>query len=134
MLAARDDQGFAVLEDLGFAKAGFLAQELELVVVADDDRGALDAVGQLAAVHARALLPGVEDVTDAERPALLRILHHRLGIVRRDDRQVAGIERPERQLAGVGHRARIEGRNLVVRLIGRAEEGGGELPRHLLDL
>ena len=120
---------FAAPRMLGFAEAGLLPQQLELVVVADDDGGADDAVAQLVARHARALLARVEDERDAERAALLGVLHHRARIVRRDDRQPAVADRPERQLPGVGHRAGVERRDLIVVDVGAAEERRGELAR-----
>ena len=75
-------------QDVAVVEPGLLLQHLELVVVADDDRRADDAFAQLVAGHPRALLARIEDVADAERPALVRVLHHRAGIVRRDDREV----------------------------------------------
>src|SRR6185436_11868341 len=88
VLAAGDDQMFGALQDVGLAEAGFLANQLELVVVADDEIRAVDAIGELGSAHAGALLARVENKTDAERPALFGVLRHRRGIVRRDDDEI----------------------------------------------
>src|SRR5262245_6398617 len=134
VFATGHDQRVAALEDFGLAEIRLLPEQLELVIVADHDAGTVDAFREVTALHAGALLTGIEDVANPERPALLGVLHHRTRIVWRDDRQVAAAERPERQLAGVGHRPGIERGDLVVGLIGRAEKRGGELPLDLLHL
>ena len=63
-----------LLEHFLLAHAGLLPDQLELVVVADQDMRAVDAVLQLVAGHARALLAGIEDERNLQRPALLRVL------------------------------------------------------------
>src|SRR5690606_37603108 len=118
-------------EHARLVEAGLLAQQLELVVVAHNHERAGKTRLELGTRHAGALLPGIEDVPDAEHAALFRILPHRVGIVRRDDGEVSGPRRAERQLTGVLHRTRIERRDLVVRLIGVAEERRGELAGNL---
>jgi hypothetical protein len=92
------------------------------------------ALAQLVSREPRTLLAGIEDVADAERAALIGILHHGAGIVGRHDRQIAVADAAERELAGVGHRARVERRDLVVVLVGAAEEGRRELAGHLHDV
>ena len=133
VLAAGDDQRLCLREHVALAESGLLPDQLELVVVADDEMRADDAVFELGARHARALLAGVEDVRDAQRAALLGVLHHRAGIVRRNDGQPALPCRAKRQLPGVGHRAGIERRDLVVLHIGAAEKRRREFPRDLHD-
>src|SRR5581483_7026183 len=73
--APRDDEHLGDSQDVALAHAGLLTEQLELVVVDDDDRRAGDAVLQRVAIHARALLAGIEDERDAERAALLGVLH-----------------------------------------------------------
>src|SRR5262249_23357974 len=63
-LAARDDERPAFLEDRPLVEPGLLPDQLELVVVADDQGGAGEAVGELGPRHARALLPGVPEEGD----------------------------------------------------------------------
>ena len=82
VLAAGDDQRPGHAEHVGLAHPGLLPDQLELVVVADDDGRALDAVAQLRAVHPRALLARIPDVAHAQRAALLGVLHHRVRVVR----------------------------------------------------
>src|SRR5258707_11405042 len=112
-MATRAAAGYRLDEDVGFAQPGFLAQQLELVVVDDDDGGAGDAFAQLVARHARALLARVEDELDAERTAFLGILNHGARVVRRDDRIAAVTNRSKRELSRIGHRTGVERRDLV---------------------
>src|ERR1051325_5503636 len=49
VLAARDDKCGTLLEDAFFAEAGLLTNQLELVVVADDQARAANAVAQIVA-------------------------------------------------------------------------------------
>src|SRR5262249_58057043 len=96
------------------------------------DGRAGDAVLQLLARHAGALLARIEDERDAERAALLRVLHHRAGIIRRDDGEAAVARAAERELPRVRHRAGVERGDLVVRDVGAAEERRAELAVDLL--
>ena len=107
VFAAGHHQERDARHDVILVHARLLAQQLEFVVVADHHVGAVDAARQLIPVHPRALLPRVPDVADSQGGALFGVLDHRLGIVRRHDDEtvVETIERPERQLGGVGHRA-----------------------------
>src|ERR1039457_658866 len=66
VLAFRDDQDLRRSEDVRLTPAGLLADQLEFIIVADDDERAGQAIRQLIARHARALLAGVEDVRDPE--------------------------------------------------------------------
>src|SRR5205807_924059 len=102
-------------------------QQLQLGVVDDHDCRARHAVAQVVARHPRALLTGIEDERNVERAALLGVLHHRAGIVRRDDRETAVADGPKRELPGIGHGAGVERRDLIVVLIGAAEERRAEL-------
>src|SRR5258707_12577033 len=106
-MATRAAAGYRLDEDVGFAQPGFLAQQLELVVVDDDDGGARDAFAQLVARHARALLARVEDELDAERPAFLGILDHGARVVRRDARLAATTNRSKPDLSRARHRAGV---------------------------
>src|SRR6185503_13839804 len=81
VLAARDEQGGRLVENAVLPQPRFLADQLELVVVADDHARAGDAVAQFVAREPRALLPRIEDERHADRPALLGVLDHRAGIV-----------------------------------------------------
>ena len=71
-------------------------------------------------------------IRNVERAALLGVLHHRAGIVRRDDRETAVADGPKRELPGIGHGAGVERRDLIVVLIGAAEKRGRELVLDLL--
>jgi hypothetical protein len=78
-------------------------------------------------------LTGIPDVGHAERTALLCVLEHRSGVVRRHNREPAVLDRAERQLAGIGHRTGVERRNLIALDVGAAEERGRELSWNLAD-
>src|SRR3954452_16418190 len=100
LLSPGDDHGPTMREDRLFVQSCFLANQLELVVVADNDRRTDESVLQLVAGHPRALLAGIPDVRDPEHAALFRILEHSPRIVGRDDSQTAIRNVPEREFAG----------------------------------
>ena len=112
--------------------AGLLLDQRGLVLVREEERRTLDERLDLLAVHARQLLRRISRERVTAEPALLCVAQHRLGIVRTDQHDVgladAVDDRTQLDIAGLGHRARIEGRDLVLLGIRRADEARG-VPR-----
>ena len=69
-----------------------------------------------------ALLARIEDEGHTNPPTLVRILQHGFRIIGGDNREVASLRVPERQLGGVGHRPGVEAGDLAVGLVGIGEE------------
>lgn len=116
-------------QDLGVGPARLGLDEPLLVLVGEEIRGAVQQYPDLVAVHPGDLLGEVRGEGDAARPALLGVAEHRLGVVGTDEDEVEAVDpvghRLEFDLAGLAHRARVEGADLVVVGVGGAHEAGG---------
>lgn len=116
-------------EDLLVAPAGLGLDEALLVLVREEVRGALQQYPDLVAVHPGDLLGEIGGEGDRPRAALLGVPEHALGVVGADQDQVqaAHAVRDGLQLdqAGLAHRARVEGADLVVVGVRGAHEAGG---------
>lgn len=117
------------VEDLGVAPAGLGLDEPLLVLVGEEVGRPVQQYPDLVAVHPGDLLGEVGGEGDGPRAALLGVPEHRLRVVRADGDQVQaahpvgdGLQLDE---AGLAHRARVEGADLVVVGVGGADEAGG---------
>ena len=79
VFALGHDERAALREDGLLARPGLLLQDLVLVVIADDDRGADDAVAQFVPDIRAHCCPGSKMNADAERAAFLGVLDHGAG-------------------------------------------------------
>ncbi len=123
ILAARDDQDFDVFQDLIQAPVRFLGDQPKLVIVAEQELGALHVSGQLAAFQAQHLLAGVVKVGDIQLAALGRELHHRIRRTGRDNHQVGTlIQSLDGLTRRVGHRSGIERSDLGGSLVRRGKK------------
>src|SRR5262249_15817440 len=134
VLASRDQKRADLRQEVGLGEAGLLRQELVFVIVADEKSRTGQPLAELIARHARALLAWIEDERDPHRAPLVRVPNHGGGIVRRNDRELAIGHIAERQLSSIRHGTGVERRDLIVVLVGAAEERRGELARYLLHL
>ena len=133
------DPGADAGEHLVDVPAGLLLEQVRLVLVGEQEVGAVDEVADHLAVRPGQLLAGVGGERVALLAALLGVPHHRLRVVGADHHEVELADPvrhgAELDVAGLRHRARVERRDLVVGRVGRADEAGGVLelgPVHAL--
>ncbi len=119
--------------------AGLLLEQGGLVLVGEQQVGAVDQAADHLAVGPRQLLGRVGHERVAALPALLGVPDHRGRVVRADDHQVQGPDpgghRGELDHRGLRHRAGVERGDLVAGHVGGAGEPGGVLdvgPAHAL--
>ena len=114
---------------LRFAPTALLQQKVPLVIVGEQVSGAVDEPTDLVAVQAGQLLGRIGGERQAELAALLGVQEHRIGVVGADDHQFrcpdAGYDVGKRDVAGLRHRPRIEGRDLRHVVVGGADEPSG---------
>ena len=127
--AEGDDPGADAGEDLLAAPAGLLGDEAGLVLVGEEDLGAVDERPDQVAVTEGELLRGVGQEPVAALAALLGVAQHPLRVVRADD-HVVGVahavhDRLELDLAGLAHRAGVEAGDLRVGGVVGAHEARG---------
>ena len=116
-------------EHLVGGPAGLLGDQLGFVLVGEQDVRAVDEVADHLAVTERELLGRVGDEPVAALAALVGVPEHALRVVRPDEdvRRVpdAVDDRLELDLAGLAHRAGVEGRDLGHRRVVGAHEARG---------
>lgn len=116
-------------QDLGVGPAGLGLDEPLLVLVGEEIRRTVEQQPDLVAVHPRDLLREVRGERDGPGAALLGVAEHRLRVVGADEDQVESADpvgdRLQFDLAGLAHGAGVEGADLVVVGVGRADEARG---------
>ena len=123
----RDDDLGAVEHALHVALRALL-DELELVVVADHDPRAVDAVVDVRAIHHRKLMRRVKDEWHLAFSALANEPSHRSWIIGADDHCIdPGRRVVEAEVARSPHRSAVIARELIVIHVGRGESSGAHL-------
>ncbi len=116
-------------EDLGVGPAGLGLDEPLLVLVGEEVRGAVEQDADLVTVHPRDLLREVGGERDPAGAALLGVAEHPLGVVGADGDEVEAAHAVGDGLQldqpGLAHGSRVEGADLVVVGVRRADEAGG---------
>jgi hypothetical protein len=127
----RDDLGADPGEDLLVAPARLLLDERGLVLVAEQDRRAVDELADHLAVAERQLLARVGDEPVAPAAALAGVPEHPLRVVGGDqdigDAADAVGDRGQLDLPGLAHRTRVERGDLGHRRVVGADEARGVL-------
>ena len=116
------------------AHAGFLFEQLALVVVDRDVVGQPDELGKFAGREHRQPLAGIEHERDACLGALARVLQHAVLAIGRDDRELRAERRVDAVLVREVHRAGVERDDLVVVEVGGDERLRSELPGDLAQM
>jgi hypothetical protein len=108
--------------------AGLGLEQAQLVVVGQQQIGSADQLGDVVALHPGQLLGRVGGEPVPPLATLLGVPDHRRRVVRGDHHQVqpavGGGDRTQFDLPCAGHRAGVEGRDLVHILVGGADEPG----------
>jgi hypothetical protein len=127
-----DDHGFDAFRHAGQRHAHLLFDQPCLVVVHREAFRAGEHAPQVVPREHRQALAGIEHVGNAGGREVARVLEHPLAAVGRDDREGDAARLRDAVRVGIGHRARMEGRDLVVIHVGGDEGLGREVLRHAL--
>ncbi len=130
----RDDQRPHAIGDLGQGLAGFVLQQLGLVIVHGDIARLFDEAQQLGAREHRHALAGVKHERDVLCHELQRVLEHALAPVRRDDTERDFMCHGHAVQMRMPHGAGVESGDLVVVEIGGDERLPGISVRHGADV
>lgn len=127
--AVGGDPGADPAQHVRLGPAGLLQEESRLVLVGEQEPRPVHQLPHLLAVEPRQLLRRIGGEGNSQVTAGAGVPEHGLGVVRGDQDKVqpAGPrdDRPQVDLARLGHRPRVEGGDLVLGPVGRTDEPGG---------